>query len=266
MDDATDGTGTRWRQINITYPGNGRDREQHASTHLTRILPTAETAGTITAWWFIRKGPWRIRYQLPDPTRPDPVRGLLADGMRWTSDIYEPETHAFGGPDSMNTAHALFHGDSRHLIDFLSGDAPDRRERSLILLTTLMRAAGLDWTEQGGVWAQVAEQRAPLLSQPPDPTTWAQFTSGVRRLLLGTAHPGALPDSWLAAFQEAGGALRQIRERGDLTRGIRAVTALHVIHHWNRIGLPARGQAMFAQAAKEAVFSAARRPEGVTDS
>lgn len=253
-----DDTDTRWRQINITYLGDGRAREQHASAHLARILPAAEAAGMITAWWFIRKGPWRIRYQLPDPMRPDPVRGLLTDGMRWMSDIYEPETHAFGGPDSMTTAHLLFHGDSRHLIDFLSGDALDRGERSLILLTTLMRAASLDWTEQGDVWAQVAEQRAPLLSEPPDPTTWAEFTSGVRQLLLGTAHPGALPDGWLVAFQEAGSELRQIRERGDLTRGIRAVIALHVIHHWNRIGLPATEQATLAQAAKETVFSVFR--------
>ncbi|WP_405088834.1 thiopeptide-type bacteriocin biosynthesis protein [Microbispora sp. NBC_01389] len=259
-----DDTNTRWRQINITYPGDGRDREQQASAHLSRILPAAEGSGTITAWWFIRKGPWRVRYRLSDPTRTDPVRDLLGAGMRWTSDIYEPEVHAFGGPESMTAAHTLFHDDSRHMVAFLSGEALDRRECSLILLTTFMRAAGLDFIEQGDVWAQVAEQRAPLLGETLDPTTWAEFTNAVRRLLLGTTRPGALPDYWLAAFQKAGSELRQIRERGDLTRGIRAVTALHVIHHWNRIGLPGPGQAMLAQVAKEAVFGAGPRPKGTS--
>ncbi|MEO5875009.1 MAG: thiopeptide-type bacteriocin biosynthesis protein [Streptosporangiaceae bacterium] len=251
MDDNTD---TRWRQINITYPGHAHDREQFAATHLARVLPAAEAAGTITTWWFIRKGHWRIRYELTDPTHPDPVHGPLTDGMTWTSDVYEPETHAFGGRHSMTAAHNLFHGDSRHLIDFLAGQATDRRERSLFLLASLMRAADLDWTEQGDVWARVAEQRAPLHNEPADPTTWAEFTSGVRQLLLGAACPSVLPATWQAAFENAGSQLGQIREHGDLTRGIRAVIALHVIHHWNRVGLPAIEQATLSQAARNAVF------------
>jgi hypothetical protein len=39
-----------------------------------------------------------------------------------------------------------------------------------------------------------------------------------------------------------------------LTRGIRAVITLHVIFHWNRIGLPATTQATLARAAKDAIF------------
>jgi thiopeptide-type bacteriocin biosynthesis protein len=174
-----DGTETHWRQVNIAYPGQAHDQEQLTVAHLARVLPSAEAAGTITKWSFIRKGPWRIRYQLAGPARPDPVIGALTDGMHWTSDIYEPEVHAFGGPNSMATAHTLFHNDSRHLIDFLAGEAIDRRERSLFLLTTLMRAADLDWNEQGDVWAQVAEQRAPLRKEPPDPTARAESVSGV---------------------------------------------------------------------------------------
>ncbi|PZG07813.1 bacteriocin biosynthesis protein, partial [Micromonospora craterilacus] len=42
----------------MSYPGHSRqEREQHAIPHLSRVLPAAETAGMITAWWFIRKGP-----------------------------------------------------------------------------------------------------------------------------------------------------------------------------------------------------------------
>jgi thiopeptide-type bacteriocin biosynthesis protein len=111
----------RWQQLNIAYPGQThQQREQHAIAHLGRVLPAAETAGLITAWWFIRKGPWRVRYLLHhEPHGQDPARELLTDGVTWTGDIYEPEVHAFGGADSMAAAHALFHHDSRHLLGYL---------------------------------------------------------------------------------------------------------------------------------------------------
>jgi hypothetical protein len=48
-----------------------------------------------------------------------------------------------------------------------------------------------------------------------------------------------------------------VRETGQLTRGLRTVIALHVIFHWNRIGLPASAQATLAQAATEASFGEA---------
>lgn len=83
---------------------------------------------------------------------------------------------------------------------------------------------------------------------------WASFTSDVRRLLLGDARADLIGGDWLTAFGEAGTALRTLRENGKLTRGIRAVIALHVIFHWNRIGLAATEQATLARAAKDAVF------------
>jgi hypothetical protein len=45
----------RWRQVNVAYPGNtAREREEHAVAHLGRVLPAAEAAGLVSAWWFIR--------------------------------------------------------------------------------------------------------------------------------------------------------------------------------------------------------------------
>ncbi|WBB82481.1 thiopeptide-type bacteriocin biosynthesis protein [Micromonospora sp. WMMD882] len=250
---------TPWEQITIAYPGQSRqEREQQAIPHLSRVLPAAETDGLITAWWFMRKGPWRIRY-LPATTHDgsDPVRRLLTDTVTWTSDIYEPETHAFGGPDAMDAAHTLFHHDSRHLLTYLDAHPTDRRERSLILCTALMRAAGLDLNEQGDVWARVAEHRAEHLTWQPAPSTWAAFTGKVRHLQLGTART---TDDWQTAFDNAGTALRGLRETGKLTRGLRAVIAEHVIFHWNRIGIPATTQATLAQAANEAIFGSAEEP------
>ncbi|MBL7487888.1 thiopeptide-type bacteriocin biosynthesis protein [Frankia sp. AgB1.9] len=250
-----------WQQVNITYPGaDPEQRERHAVGHLAHVLPAAEVDGLITAWFFIRKGPWRVRYLLAQDTAgysqpdPDPIRARLIDGVRWTDDIYEPEVHAFGGPASMNTAHKLFHRDSHHLLTYLHHSPADRREHSLVLCTALMRAAGLDLNEQGDVWARIAEQRAPLAGPPPDPGVWTAFTSDIRGLLLGDPRADVIGSHWLTAFEETGRALRTLRERGDLTRGIRAIIALHVIFHWNRLGIAAVSQATLAQAAMEAAF------------
>jgi thiopeptide-type bacteriocin biosynthesis protein len=246
---------TPWHQVNITFPGQtAREREQQAVAHLSRVLPAAETAGLITSWWFIRKGAWRIRYRPTNsPDSGHQARRLLTEGATWSSDIYEPETHAFGGHDAMTTAHTLFHHDSHHLLTYLHQHPTTRREHSLILCTALMRAAALDLNEQGDVWAQVVGHRAAHLDRTSasGAPTWERFTGDVRRLLLGA--PRTTGD-WHAAFENAGAALHCLRERGRLTRGLRAVIALHVIFHWNRLGIPATTQATLAQAALEAIF------------
>ncbi|WP_433332960.1 thiopeptide-type bacteriocin biosynthesis protein [Spirillospora sp. CA-294931] len=254
---------TPWKQVNIAFPGRDpRDREHQATTHLARVLPAAQTRGLITSWFFVRKGRWRVRYLPAEAScrsQQDDhgVHRTLTRGVDWTCDIYEPETHAFGGTTSMGTAHQLFHADSHYLLGYLGNAPTDRRERSLILCTALMRAAGLDFGEQGDVWARLVEQRGALLRQQPSPTTWASFTDDVQQLLLGNACPDEGTADWLAAFEEAGARLRTLRESGQLTRGIRAITALQIIFHWNRLGIPGPTQAELAQAAKEAVFGTA---------
>ena len=156
----------------------------------------------------------------------------------------------------MNVAHALFHHDSRHLLTYLRRDPTDRRERSLLLCTALMRAAGLDLNEQGDVWAQVAQVRADLFSGPPHSGEWTALIGNVQHLLLGTAHTGAddTTSAWHTGFADAGIALQTLRETGKLTRGLRAVITQHVIFHWNRIGLPGATQAILAHAAKDAIL------------
>jgi thiopeptide-type bacteriocin biosynthesis protein len=249
---------TTWKQLNIAYPGDDAiERERRAAEHLTAILPPAEAGGLITSWWFIRKGPWRVRYQLasqPSSSDGDPIHPSLATGFTSTRDIYEPETHAFGGPAGMDLAHTLFHHDSSHLLSFLRAGAPDRRERSLILCTALMRAAGLDINEQGDVWARVADHRASVPISPVDADVWNSFTDDISHIIRGRAGSDVLDRRWLTAFEDAGRALRILREEGALTRGLRAITALHVIFHWNRIGLPATTQAALARAANDAIF------------
>ncbi|WP_019629695.1 thiopeptide-type bacteriocin biosynthesis protein [Actinomadura atramentaria] len=247
-----------WTQVNIAYPGHTPEqREQQAVKHLADVMLTAEVSGLISSWFFIRKGRWRVRYMLAESDGhggADPLHARLTAGVAWTSDVYEPEVHAFGGPGSMNTAHTLFHHDSRHLLSLLPHTPVDRQERSLVLCTALMRAAGLDVNEQGDVWARIAEQRSSLAEEPPSARAWASFTGGVRRLLLGEARTDLIGGEWLTAFEEAGRELRNLRERGELSRGLRQILSLHVIFHWNRIGVPGAAQAMLTRAAKEAIF------------
>jgi thiopeptide-type bacteriocin biosynthesis protein len=247
---------TPWHQININYPGDTRrQRESRALAHLGRVLPVAEDAGLLTSWWFIRKGAWRIRFLPSDqPHSREMACDLLTGGVSWASDIYEPETDAFGGIEAIATAHTLFWHDSRHLLTYLQPQPTDRRERSLILCTALMRAAGLDLNEQGDVWARVVQHRSQDLRQPPAPDShqWARFTGDVRRLLLGTPNTTG---AWHTGFEETGTNLQFLRNAGKLTRGIRAVIALHIIFHWNRLGLAAAAQAGLAQAARDAIFA-----------
>lgn len=171
--------------------------------------------------------------------------------------MYEPETHAFGGPAGMDTAHALFHADSRHI---LSGthDHEDRQELTILLFTAMMRTAGLDWFEQGDVWARAVDLRPP--TDLPDPAQWGSFTTATHRLLTVDTGPlrtdGSLEFAadWFTAFEQAGAALAALNRDGLLTRGLRAVIAHHTIFAWNRLGLPTQAQAAIAQASKEVIL------------
>ncbi|PZG08641.1 thiopeptide-type bacteriocin biosynthesis protein [Nonomuraea aridisoli] len=165
-----------WRQINVAFP-DWQTAERTAVAHVAPLLTAAEDEQLVNAWFFIRKAPcWRIRY-LPrhDTDRAhahlrhrldDLARARLIDAV--TDVVYEPETHAFGGADGMACAHRLFHHDSRHLLAHLADPGrggAHRRELSILLCTTMLRAAGLDWYEQADVWAQVADHRD---APPPD--------------------------------------------------------------------------------------------------
>lgn len=176
--------GPSWRQVSVQfddYPA----AERTGVARLAPVMKSAETAGLVASWFFIRKAPcWRLRF-LPshDSTEQDAMtfvqqrlETLHSTGRisRWVETIYEPEVHAFGGAAAMNVAHHLFHQDSRHIIDYLVSDraatsgsrSDNRRELSILLCSTVMRSAGQDWYEQGDVWARVTENR-PLPSDMP---------------------------------------------------------------------------------------------------
>jgi protein-L-isoaspartate(D-aspartate) O-methyltransferase len=250
----------RWHQHNVTF--NDRDTSKRAITErLSPALLAAESAGEITGWWFMNKQPWPLRYRAarPSPLVEKALSELVDDGTvtSWLPGLYEPETAAFGGPPSMDAAHDLFHEDSRHLLTYQPGPGRlGRSETAVLLLSAMMRAANLDWYEQGDVWAKAAALR------PAAPVAeLAALIPAMRTLMTVDAaslcRPGrALGEhaEWLAAFERAGTTLAYLATGAALTRGLRAVLAHHVIFHANRAGLRLGDQSALFTIAREAVM------------
>ncbi|MGH3252215.1 MAG: thiopeptide-type bacteriocin biosynthesis protein [Trebonia sp.] len=104
-----------WRQVNITFP-DWAQAEPIVLAHLAPHLAVAEAEGAVDAWFFIRKRPcWQVRYLPAASGAADHIGQhldeLTASGRigHWTTAIYEPEVHAFGGVNAMAAAHCLFH-------------------------------------------------------------------------------------------------------------------------------------------------------------
>ncbi|MCL6739389.1 methyltransferase, FxLD system [Streptomyces neyagawaensis] len=253
----------RWQQHNVTFA----DRESAQRAIAERIAPVllaAEAEGQLTGWWFMKKQPWPLRYRAAQPS--PVVEALLSDlvddgtAVSWLPCIYEPETDAFGGTDAMDVAHELFHQDSRHLLSHQPGpENLGRRETAVLLASAMMRAAGLDWFEQGDVWVKVAALRpvtGHLLSERA-----AELAPAMRKLMTIDARslcrqsgPLAGHDGWVSAFEEAGATLASLANHGALTRGLRAVLAHHVIFHSNRAGLLRGDQSAMSNIAREVVM------------
>lgn len=271
----------RWRQVSIRFAAD-EQAERETVSRLGPVLEQARSAGTIESWFFIRKPWWRFRYlpataELARPAKElieGTARDMLSNGhlLEWAVNVYEPETHAFGGEPAMAVTHKLFHQDSRHILTYLGMPVYDppgsqdacpagRRELSLLLCAAMMKAAGLDHFERGDTWAKAAALRPHARHAPA--VGWHDFKGAAQRLITMDTSPSTAPretgalrsaSAWLTAFEQAGATLRKLADQGELTRGLRAVIAHHVIFHWNRIGLPARTQANLASAASEAIF------------
>jgi thiopeptide-type bacteriocin biosynthesis protein len=254
-----------WRQANVAFP-DWKRAQAVALAQLAPLLRAAEDEGALTAWFVVRKRPcWRMRY-LPATDAQDLIchglDALTAAGhiTGWTEIIYEPEVHAFGGAEAMASAHRLFHRDSRSLIDHLQGIAGTHpREISLMLCSLLMRSAGLDWYEQGDVWARVGTHRALLPNADRDSRD--RLHAAVHRLisvkgedLMCSGGTLAHAAGWARAYADAGQELAHLAHSGQLHRGLRDVLAHHVLFAWNRLGLPYNTQATLAAAVKTAVF------------
>lgn len=256
-----------WYQVRVQFP-DWSHAETVGATTLGPALDRLHRDGATAGWWFLRKHPcWRLRLLGADTAAVDQMLDQLTDtGVieRWWPTVYEPETAAFGGPVGMDTVHDLFCADSAGVLDYLRQDAPGlgRRELSILLLSGMMRAAGLDTFECGDVFDRVARLRpAPtdadtartgklvddlrVLLSIPDPVDSELFTPG---------GPVAHAAQWLGALRAAGEQLGHDAGDGRLDRGLRAILTHVVIFHWNRLGLSATSQGILARAATIALL------------
>ncbi|WP_285746473.1 thiopeptide-type bacteriocin biosynthesis protein [Lentzea sp. NBRC 105346] len=262
-----------WWQIYVEF-NDWKVAEQTIADNILPLLHRAEAGGLVTRWWFMRKHPcWRLRIH-PGPDGPATRNHLAAalDGLvaadsriaRWWPGIYEAETAAFGGWAGMEVAHELFYEDSRAVLCLARKDgvALGRRELSLLLCNVLMRAAGLEWYEQGDVWHRVGQER-PLPGDVPTAKLTAMASDLKQLTLANTASDGPLlradgplasSADWANAFREAGRTLGSASRAGTLQRGLREVLSYLVIFHWNRLGLPTRTQSVLAWATRTAIL------------
>ena len=257
-----------WRQLNLTCD-NWRTAEQAAAASLRPLMSSAQDAGALTGWWFIRKeGTWRIRIESPADGLIEQATACLlrAEGVRTvTETVYEPETTAFGGPAGMDVAHRLFRADSQALLSQIARPGRDlRRELPVVLASRMLRAARQDWYEQGDCWARLAAHRDDGSGPEPAPAT----SGAMLTLLTATADAPASPlrarPDWGSAFEDAGRRLAELAGRGALDRGLRALLAHHLLFLFNRHGVPAADQYTLAAAARHAIFGppgeTARKP------
>jgi len=271
-----------WHQVHLEFPDR-RTAEHTVAAALGPTLRHAEASGDVASWWYIRKTPyWRLRVRTVRPHRAalplvvtDALDELTSHGLvtTWSTGTYEPETHAFGGPDGMAVAHRFFHADSANILDHISptGSGTDprpallgRRELSLLLCATLLRAAGLDWHEQGDVWHRVTRMRLLDPDTPREPLR--SMAAKVHRLLELDTDRAATPIDpqdpltsarpWLRVASDCGRALGDLASAGSLHRGLRDVLAHHVIFHWNRFGLATTAQAVLAHTAATTILDA----------
>ncbi|MGW3149771.1 methyltransferase, FxLD system [Streptomyces sp. NPDC001177] len=227
-----------WWHATVSFPG-GAGVSPEAAQALSSALGDQR-------FHFLRKeGGLRVRTERPAA---DLLDGLIADGLAtgWSGGVYEPEPEAFGGPDGMDVAHDVFCADSRAAL--AETGSQGARERCVLLLSTMIRSAGLDPFEAGDVWAKIGALRPPVT--PPVGPALDRAVTAMRRLMnVDAARRTDAEPGWVervAAFEEAGHRLRQLASDGRLTRGLRAVLAHHAIFAFNRAGASAVEQAATA--------------------
>src|SRR5689334_19596795 len=130
-----------WHQLNIEFD-NPVTAARVLTDDLGPAMTTAQAAGDLHGWWYLRKSPFRLRFQATDavPALSDLLDKLVGreDARSWCTAVYEPETTAFGGDDAMAVAHALFHADSAYLLARPRPAGLGQRETTVLLASVLM--------------------------------------------------------------------------------------------------------------------------------
>ncbi|MBL0886903.1 thiopeptide-type bacteriocin biosynthesis protein [Myceligenerans indicum] len=254
-----------WAQVNLKFT----DYAAAETVFRAGLSPVMQEP-----WWFVRKAPcWRLRYRLPDESAAMPndlhaaLDAMIADGAlgQWTQAPYEPETAAFGGREGLAAVHAIHVADAVGLFTYLDAAAADRAcdglgrsVASLMVLSHLMRAAGVEWNEQGDVWARVQAQRPPARATDEQIAKLAAkartaLAADLTHLIADEPRFSGL-STWATGMQNAGEQLAAVVREGRLQAGVRTVLARVVAFCWNRAGFTTDQQAVWARAARLAIL------------
>ncbi|MFE6645075.1 thiopeptide-type bacteriocin biosynthesis protein [Nocardioides sp. NPDC057772] len=258
-----------WVQVNITFPDYGAAE----IAMLDAVWPALRQLD-IDRWWFLRKRPhWRLRLRPAADTTKAGILDQVAAAFEpivsrrfienWSIAHYEPETTAFGGPQGMCTVHDIFHADSNGYLEFRKAsqdktdESPDPLLVSLLITTHMFRAAGIETTEHGDVWARVVDQRPPVPPGPDLTSQTAKASAALRvdlRELTATDPRFTSAEAWAMNLDECGRRVGELWRAGAIDAGLRGILARVVIFHWNRIGLHVRQQSLLAAAARDAAL------------
>lgn len=261
-----------WVQINLTFP----DYSTAENAMLDAVWQVFRRLD-IDRWWFLRKRPnWRIRLRPAANTTTARLLDQVAAAFEpivsrriietWSIAHYEPETTAFGGTHGMRAVHDIFHADSNGYLEFRKASRnkpaqrPDPALVSLLITTHLFRAAGIETTEHGDIWARVAEQRPPLPRGLDLASQTAKVSTALRvdlSQLTATDRRFSSTEAWAMNIGQCGHRLGDLWRAGTIDAGIRGILARTVIFHWNRMGLQVRHQSLLAAAARETAFGSA---------
>ncbi|MER5201371.1 thiopeptide-type bacteriocin biosynthesis protein [Streptomyces sp. NPDC002755] len=261
---------TGWYQARVSFA----DYPSAAATFRANLLPTLQST-SVGSWWFVRKYPyWRLRVRPRSDGSLETAVEQMAQALdsalsrgaikEWRASLYEPEIIAFGGLEAMAITEQIFYIDSVGVLTYDQLSAEQSRElldakvTSLCVLTLLLRAAGLEWSEQGDVWGQVETKRELPADVPPNKVsamadTMRALVSFDRASALANGPLAPLTD-WADGMEQGGRSLKAASEANRLGLGLRSVLARHVIFHWNRMGFSTRQQAIWSRAAREALL------------
>ena len=117
-----------------------------------------------------------------------------------------------------------------------------------------MRAAGLEFSEQGDVWRHLASRRHQPNAPATEPTADRRRAAPAHRRRRHAGSPLAATPQWPQAHEQAGADLGFLDRHGALTRDLREVLTHHLLFLFNRLGISAADAWLLATAAVHVTF------------
>lgn len=264
---------SNWVQVGLEF-GN----ESPSNLIYSRTLSLVQeliAKQTICNFFFMHKPPGlRLRFELPHETnRHDVTEDIYqkvdfwrVEGVidRFIPGVYEPESHLFGGPASMQSVHQLFTIDSLAWLSFHTRCDSDTHVAdpswalSLIMLRALFTSLGIkDW-EDLDVWDRIHRKTGRQL--PVDAMKQPRVRNALTEIQARWSHPElGLKELSADAKQIAQNFENKIApvtyewrksyfDTAQAYIGPREAMTFFTIFHWNRAGISFMRQALLTQA------------------